>query len=151
FPRGALKYLGEAEAGVSPQDVARHAEAARLLVQHAVALTQPPAGRPVYGVIGAPSRASVHNKQVLIEAARGTFDAVVIVAEPFTVAYGMNRLSKTLVVDIGAGTIDICPMSGTYPKETDQVTVPLGGDAVDAAFLERLGDLYPQAQLSLNM
>jgi rod shape-determining protein MreB len=151
FPRGALKYLGEAESGISPQDTARHAEAARLLVRHAVSLTQPPEGRPIYGVIGAPSRASVHSKQVLIDAARGTFNAVVIVAEPFTIAYGMNRLKKTLVVDIGAGTIDICPMYGTYPKEEDQVTVPLGGDAIDAEFYDRVRKLYPQAQLSLNM
>lgn len=151
FACGALKFLGQAEAGISATDVSRHAEAAQLLVQHAVSLTQPAEGAPVYGVIGAPSRASVHNKQVLIEAARGTFDAVVIVAEPFTVAYGMNRLTETLVIDIGAGTIDICPMYGTYPKEEDQVTLPVGGDAIDIDFYDRLRRLYPQAQLSLNM
>lgn len=151
FARGSLKYLGEAETGISAADAALHAEAAHQLVAHAVSLTQPPAGIPIYGVIGAPSRASERNKHVLIEAARGTFDAVVIVAEPFTVAYSMNRLTDTLVIDIGAGTIDICPMYGTYPKEEDQVTLPIAGDAVDIEFFNRVQARYPKAQMSMNM
>jgi rod shape-determining protein MreB and related proteins len=151
FARGSLKYLGETESGVAPGDVARHVEAARLLVEHAVSLTRPAAGVPIYGVIGAPSRASDRSKKLLIEAARGTFDAVVIVAEPFTVAYGMNRLVDTLVIDIGAGTIDICPMCGTYPREEDQVTLSVAGEALDIEFFGRVKRLYPEAQLSLNM
>jgi len=151
FRKGALKYLDQADAGISEDQVARHKEAARLLVQHAVGLTQPPAGTPVYGVIGAPSRASVLNKQVLMEATAGTLDAVIVVAEPFTVAYGMNRLSETLVIDIGAGTIDICPLYGTYPAEEDQVTLSIGGDTIDDDFCNRLNELHPEAQLSQNM
>jgi rod shape-determining protein MreB len=63
----------------------------------------------------------------------------------------MNRLTDSIVVDIGAGTTDICPIYGTYPKEEDQVTVALGGDAIDEAFLRKMREAHPQAQLSLNM
>jgi rod shape-determining protein MreB len=151
FEKGMLKYNNVKESGLRPQEVKKHQEAARLLVDHAVALMRPAKGVPVYGVIGAPSRASIANKQVILEAAQGAFDAVMIVPEPFTIAYSMNRLSDTLVVDIGAGTIDLCPVYGSFPSEEEQVTVPLGGDFVDENFIERLRKAHPQAQFSRNM
>jgi rod shape-determining protein MreB len=151
FEKGVLKYNNPKEAGLPQEAVDNYHEAARLLVEHAVALTRPPKGVPVYGVIGAPSRASMNNKKVLLGAARTAFEAVMIVSEPFTIAYGMNRLSDTLVVDLGAGTIDICPIFGTFPAENDQVTIPFGGDVIDEQFYNRVRALYPKAQLSLNM
>jgi rod shape-determining protein MreB len=151
FEKGVLKYNDAKGAGVPAESIDKHREAARLLVEHAVSLTRPPKGVPVYGVIGAPSRASIVNKKVLLEAARTSFDAVMIVSEPFTIAYGMNRLNDTLVIDIGAGTTDICPVYGTLPAEEDQVTVPAGGDFIDEHFLNRVREQYPEARLSLNM
>jgi rod shape-determining protein MreB len=151
FEKGVLKYNSLKDTGVKPDEVARHKEAARLLVEHAVAQTRPAKGVPIYGVIGAPSRATLANKQVVLEAAQPAFDAVMIVPEPFTIAYGMNRLSDTLVVDIGAGTIDICPVYGTFPTEEEQVTLPIGGDFVDEHFLTRMQTLYPDVQMTRNM
>jgi rod shape-determining protein MreB len=151
FEKGVLKYSSHDGAKLAPDGVARHKEAARLLVEHAVSLARPAKGAPVCGVIGAPSRASVPNKKVLIEAAQGAFDAIMIVSEPFTIAYGMNRLSDTLVVDIGAGTVDLCPVYGTVPAEEDQITLPIGGDFVDEHFLNLMRKTYPAAQVSLNM
>ena len=74
-----------------------------------------------------------------------------IVSEPFTIAYGMNQLSDTLVIDIGAGTIDLCPIQGTVPAEQSQVTIPIGGDVIDAEhFCNRLRDTYPDAAIVLE-
>ena len=151
FEKGVLKYNSVEECGLNQDDVSKHREAARLLVKHAVALTKPTKGVPVYGVIGAPSRASVANKQVIREAAQGAFDAVVIVPEPFTIAFSMNRHTDTLVVDIGAGTIDLCPVYGAFPSREEQVTIPIGGDHIDEAFMERLRTAHPEAQFSRNM
>ncbi|MCC6419363.1 MAG: rod shape-determining protein [Gemmataceae bacterium] len=151
FAKGALKYNSAADTGVRPEEIKKHQEAARLLVEHAVAMTRPPKGAAIYGVIGAPSRATVANKQVILEAAQSVFDAVMIVPEPFTIAYSMNRLNDTLVVDIGAGTIDLCPVYGTFPTEEEQVTLPTGGDFIDENFCDRLQKTYPDARLSRNM
>jgi rod shape-determining protein MreB len=151
FRRGALKFIEAAEVGTKPEDIARHKESARLLVKHAVSTTEPAAVGPIFGVIGAPSRATILNKKVIIGAARGNIDAFMVVAEPFTIAYGMNQLSNTLVIDIGAGTIDICPMFGTYPKDEDQITLPVGGDSIDEEFHRLIMRSETQAQLSLNL
>jgi rod shape-determining protein MreB len=151
FEKGVLKYTSPAEAGVDADKAARHMEAAKLLVRQAVDMTRPPKDLPVYGIIGVPSRASIVNRKVVLEAAKDTFNAAMVVSEPFLVAYGMNRLTDTLVVDIGAGTIDLCPVYGTFPREEDQVTLPIGGDYIDEQFLLALRKAYPEVQVSLNM
>lgn len=151
FRKGALKFLAADKCGIAADELDRQHEAASLLVQHAVEQIRPPQGAKVYGVIGAPSRASIGNKEFLLQIASGTFDAVAITPEPFAVAFGMNELTNSLVIDIGAGTIDICPLYSSYPADEDQVTIPVGGDAVDEAFMQRITDLHPKADLTANV
>lgn len=151
FYKGGLKYLAHAEAGIADARVEKHKQAARLLVKHAVERVEPAPGAPIFGVIGVPSRASTENLQLILDIAESVFDAAVVVPEPFTIAYGMGRLASTLVVDIGAGTTDLCALYGTFPKAEDQLTIPIGGDAIDDEFLTRMKSRYPEASLSLNM
>lgn len=152
FEKGMLKY-GDPTAGLTPQQIEKHALATRLVIEYAVRQVCPglEPGRPVYGVIGVPARAGVKNKQFVMDAAATVFDGVAVVSEPFSIAYGMNRLTDALVIDIGAGTIDLCPIYGVYPSDDEQVTVPLGGDAVDEEFEKRLKAKYPRVQASRNM
>ena len=151
FGKGVLKYMDAKDNGLTKEMVDKHKEAATLLVKHAAKLARAPRGTLVYGVIGAPGRATVVNKEILLAVARETFDAVMIVSEPFAVAYGMNHLDDTLVIDIGAGTVDLCRMHGAIPTEEDQITLTTAGDYVDEEFCKRLKEKYPEAQFTVNM
>ena len=82
-------------------------------------------------VVGVPAEALRVNKQHLRGALAGLTDSLMIVSEPFAVAYGMEALLHTLIIDIGAGTSDFCVMNGRYPTEEDQRTLPQAGDWVD--------------------
>jgi len=151
FERGALKFLDHDAAGISKEKLGRYREAARELVKHVVSLCRPPRGTLVYGVIGSPARASILNKEALMDACKGTFDAVMIVSEPFAVAYGMNQLEDTLVVDIGAGTTDLCRMHGAIPTDEDQITVSKAGDYIDDCAFQLIQKRHPAAQFTINM
>jgi rod shape-determining protein MreB and related proteins len=151
FEKGALKYADTAQSGLTPEQLAKHKEAAKELVRHAVKVARPERGALVYGVIGAPARAAIHAKDAILEACKGTFDAVMVVSEPFAVAYGMNMLEDAIVIDIGAGTTDLCRMHGAIPEESDQITLNIAGDVVDEELYKLLSKRYPEAQFSINM
>lgn len=146
---GVIRYSDGA--GTSSEEITRNMEAAKALILHAVDLARPKAGQLVYGVIGCPAQASIHNKQSIIEAAREVLDSVVICSEPFSVAYGLEQLHDCLVIDIGAGTTDLCRMKGSMPDEDDQITLTQAGDFVDGQLLELFKGRCSDAQFTLNM
>jgi rod shape-determining protein MreB len=151
FEKGALKYVDNDAAGLAKEKLDKYKKAASELVKHVVSLARPPKGTLVYGVIGAPARASILNKQALMDACKGTFESVMIVSEPFAVAYGMNALEDALIVDIGAGTTDLCRMHGAIPSEEDQITTGKAGDFIDEAASRLIEQNHPQAQFTINM
>ena len=102
-------------------------------------------------MVGVPAQATVQNKKAIIEATEGVLDGVMIVSEPFSVAYGLERISDVLVIDIGAGTTDLCRMHGTVPSEEDQISLETAGDAVDRYLHRMLTSKYPEAQFTENM
>ena len=129
----------------------KYLTAAKQLTRHLLEKARPKPGQPVYGVIGAPARASIASKRILIDAARGVLDAVMIVSEPFSVAYGIGTLDQALVIDIGAGTVDLCRLHGTLPEEHDQITLDQAGDFVDEKLSSLISKKYPKAQFTINM
>jgi rod shape-determining protein MreB len=151
FEKGALKYAENKESGLSSEQIAKHKEAAKELVRHAVQMARPEKGSLVYGVIGAPARAAIHAKSEIMAACKGVYDAVMIVSEPFAVAYGMNMFEDAIVIDIGAGTTDLCRMHGAIPEESDQITTMIAGDSVDETLFNLLKKKFPDAQFSQNM
>ena len=101
------------------------------LLEYAFGLAEIPAGNTIYAVIGAPAEASVESKASIIEAATSFVDCAIVCSEPFAVAYGLDFLNDTLVIDIGAGTTDLCRVHGTMPQPDDQRTHEIGGDHID--------------------
>jgi rod shape-determining protein MreB len=81
----------------------------------------------------------------------GVADSVMLVSEPFAVAYGLEALLHALIIDIGAGTADFCVMQGRYPTEEDQRTLPNAGDSIDEQLLKLVREHHPEAQTSIHM
>jgi len=149
--KGVLKHsLGKEKDAEGKQEVGNK-EAARELIRHLIHAAQPARDQKVYGVVGVPAQASLKSKQALIEAAKDSMDAVMLVSQPFAVAYGLGMLDGSIVVDIGAGTIDLCRMHGTMPGEEDQRSLGVAGDHVDKIFENLLHESHPEAQFTTNM
>ena len=126
-------------------------QAVRDLLEYVIEQADIPSGSTIYGVIGAPAEASVDSKAHILEAASEFMDSIVVCSEPFAVAYGLDFLADTLVVDIGAGTVDLCRVHGTMPKPEDQRTHHFAGDAIDNKLVELLTKNHPEADFSTNM
>jgi len=102
-------------------------------------------------VVGVPAEAFRNSKQRLRSAMEGVADSVMLVSEPFAVAYGLEALLHALIIDIGAGTADFCVMQGRYPTEEDQRTLPNAGDSIDEQLLKLVREHHPEAQTSIHM
>ncbi|HIG87443.1 MAG TPA: hypothetical protein EYQ25_10405 [Planctomycetes bacterium] len=126
-------------------------KAAKDLVQEIVRLAAPRPDELVYAVIGVPAQASIHNKDAILQAARESVDSVMLCSEPFAVAYGLDMYDDVLVIDVGAGTVDLCRMHGTMPDDSDQLTLPTAGDFVDDELAKEISRAYPDAQHTKQM
>ncbi|KAF0119019.1 MAG: Actin-like ATPase [Rhodospirillaceae bacterium] len=108
-------------------------------------------GEGLCAVIGVPARASNANKSALLRIAQDVLHTAMVVSEPFMVAYGQGKLMNALVIDIGAGTVDLCAMKGRMPAPEDQVTLTKAGHFIDECLQEALLERYPHVQMNLNV
>ena len=119
--------------------------------------------REVFCVIGIPAVADGEAKSNLQEAAKGAFDGILFIPEPFLAALGMrdeNRLqdpeykdpvSNSLFIDIGAGTTDFCIVQGYFPKPEDLLSIPFAGNEVDVILDNLIREVYPEVEVPLSM
>ncbi len=155
--RLSLNFFRPLAAGVlkasqrKSEDVVGNMKAAADLIREIIRLGQPKADELVYGVIGVPAQAAIHHKEAIIKAARESLDSVMLCSEPFAVAYGLEMLEDVLVIDIGAGTTDLCRMHGTMPEDSDQLTNTYAGDYVDDQLAELVRKKHPKAQFTTKM
>ena len=112
---------------------------------------KPPKKPTVRAVVGVPAEAMRVNKAQLRKTLQGSVDALMIVSEPFAVAYGLDALLNSMVIDIGAGTTDFCIMRGRFPTEEDQRTLSSAGDSIDEYLLKLFTDKHPDAKVTIYM
>ena len=136
------------EHGVIRDGTPRDEEAVRELIHHLIDLVQPKASQKVYAAVGVPAEALKVNKLAIRDAVREYADTLMVVSEPFAVAYSLGALNNALIVDIGAGTVDFCIMHGTMPGEEDQRSLLTAGDYVDRQLYDLLTQKYPEARFS---
>jgi rod shape-determining protein MreB len=134
--------------GVLRQTGDMQQDAARKLIAYAVEEGQPQAGDRVCAIIGVPANASRFNKSVLLELAREHVDVALVVSEPFLVAYQQEKLVNSIVVDIGAGTTDLCGLKGRLPHLDDQASNTKAGDYIDELLMSAIHLRYPGVQLT---
>ena len=139
------------ERGLIKEGSQKDEQAVRELLQHLISLANPEGIDKVLAVIGVPAEAMRVSRQHLRNAVKGVADSLMIVSEPFAVAYGMDALLHTMIIDIGAGTTDFCVMNGRYPTDDDQRTLTNAGDSVDEQLVTLLRAKMPAAQFSIHM
>ena len=142
------------ERGLLKEGSEKDVEAVRELLRHLLRLVGVNGkidAANVRAVVGVPAAALRTNKQYLRNAMKGIVDSLLIVSEPFAVAYGLDALLHTMIIDIGAGTTDFCVMKGRYPTEEDQRTLTVAGDSIDTQLLKLVQERYPAANVTVYM
>ena len=139
------------ERGLIKEGSQKDEEAVRELLGHLISLAGAKESQKVFAVVGVPAEALRVSKQHLRNAVAGMADSLMIVSEPFAVAYGMDSLLHTMIIDIGAGTTDFCVMNGRYPTEEDQRTLTNAGDAVDEHLATLVRNKLPDGRFSIYM
>ena len=120
-------------------------------ITHLIGLSDPEDYDRVVAVIGAPAEASHVDKTSIFDAAAGSVNAAMIISEPFAVAYALDMIEHTLVIDIGAGTTDLCRVYGTIPGPGDQMHTGYAGDYVDNQIILEVQKKYNGAQITKDM
>jgi rod shape-determining protein MreB len=124
-------------------------------------LVNPPATGELRAIIGLPANAERAARESLTQAVTGLFHKVILIPEPFLAALGYRDESKlteagyldpirnSLMVDIGAGTTDVCLVQGYFPTAEDQLSIGFAGDKVDGILQQSIRKAYPDIDLSL--
>src|SRR5581483_4799111 len=129
------------ERGVMKEGSEKDQEAVQEILRHLISLAgikqKGKNKSKVRAVVGVPAEAFRVSRQNLRNTLEGIADSVMLVSEPFAVAYGLEALLHALVIDIGAGTADFCVMQGRYPTDEDLTKL--------------LRERHPDAQFSIHM
>lgn len=130
---------------------------ARELARHVRELMRRSETTTCRAVVAEPVNLSTEGRHDLQQALRGLFEEVIFLPRPYLAALGLRQriapdagqaaASQTaLVVDLGAGSTEICRLGGRYPRTGDMAGVAFGGDQAAVLIRERLRQEYPSFQ-----
>ncbi len=149
--RLSLDLCRPLEHGVIKEGIERSEEAVKEIIKHLIELIGPETEKKIHAVVGVPADTLKVNKIAIRNAVSEFVHSLLVVSEPFAVAYGLNLLSNALVIDTGAGTTDFCIMHGSIPTEEDQKTILTAGDYIDEQLYSYLSEKYPNSKFNKNM
>lgn len=150
FRRGALELTQPTLQIAAARSVDRNREAAELVMKHALSLVTPTPGSAIYGVLSISARASEIHKRALLTVTRKFLNGVMLSSSPFNIAYSTSRLHETLVIDFGAGTTNLARLNGSYPREDDERSLPIGSESIDHEIVRLISASQEKTELSLN-
>ncbi|HUO87099.1 MAG TPA: rod shape-determining protein [Thermoanaerobaculia bacterium] len=153
--RTMVELFRPLEEGLIKEGSSRDEAAVKELLRHLLELAGAADGRKngsrVHAVVGVPASTLRVNKQSVRKAMGDLVDSLIIVSEPFAVAYGLEALLHTLIIDVGAGTADFCVMRGRLPGEEDQRTLTTAGDWLDEQLETLIRERHPEANFNIHM
>lgn len=115
------------------------------------AMPSGPSNKKIHIAIGIPPKATDKDKEALVNLINNRADKIAVVSQPFSIAYGLNLLSNSLVIDVGAETIDLCLQYGTFPDEKNQITIEQGSSSIDKLLVSLLKNKYENAFITENI
>jgi rod shape-determining protein MreB len=137
--------------GVIKEGTERDEAAVHELIGHLIEMAGAQPEDEMCVAVGVPAEALKVNKIAIRNAVSEHARKLMVVSEPFSVAYGLGALDNAMIIDIGAGTVDFCIMHGTVPLDEDQRSLLVAGDYIDEQLFKLLSEKHPEADFSLTM
>ncbi len=154
FEKNALKYaINEQEwRSFKQESTSLDHRSASLILQKVVESLDLPNPDSIRCIAGVPAAASPHSQLLILELVEEFAEFAAVVSEPFAVAYGIGEEAKnSVIIDIGAGTVDYCYYYGALPKQDDQSTLGIGGDHVDEELRNHIHAEFPSSKVSMQL
>ena len=149
--RLSLEMCRPMERGVIKEGIERSDDAVKEIIQELIRLVKPNPGQQIKAIVGVPADTMKVNKLAIRKAVEDYVHSIMVVSEPFAVAYSMYLLNNSFIIDIGAGTVDFCIMHGTMPGDNDQKTITSAGDYIDDQLFSLMTEKYPRSRFTKNM
>jgi rod shape-determining protein MreB len=136
-------------------------ETCKIFTQYLRALVDPGDQHDISGVVGAPANASEEAQKKLRSVMASILDRLLIVPEPFLAAMGLREdeaflqlgahsdpTKHSLIVDVGAGTTDLCLVRGYFPTGDDLISINKAGDFVDEQIYKSVQKRFPDLKMT---